>query len=181
MKGILGPHRNITSYYMFYLNTCLSFLSFNLEYQIFQTKYSAKACVCLRLLSFACKWYKIYGILNLVPLSKFKAKLIYSLLQTYWKGQWTAAREVFSDLGLIIIIIIIITGFDIALFQLRLKRFTVYDYPVHRIKNSALTVHVLHSLGSIPASCHFTSVHMPIRIPPGPHWLLKWSFVRAPS
>ena len=63
----------------------------------------------------------------------------------------------------LLIIIIIITGFCIALFQLRSKHFSVYYYPINigfRI-NSALTMHSLHSLGRIPARCHFSGAHMP--------------------
>ena len=49
----------------------------------------------------------------------------------------------------------------VALFQLISKRFTVYYYPGQRIQNnSALTVHILHSLGSISASRHFTGAHI---------------------
>ena len=53
------------------------------------------------------------------------------------------------DFASLLIIIIIITGFCIALFQLRSKRFTVYYYPSHRIQNQFCT----HStLSPLPAA-----------------------------
>ena len=72
----------------------------------------------------------------------------------------------------------LITGFHkfICAFPIKIKAFQCIITPVIGFRiNSALTVHFLHSLGSIPASRHITGTHMPTtaRILPGPH-LYTW-------
>ena len=78
--------------------------------------------------------------------------------------------------GYLIIIIIIITGFYKALFQLWSKRFTVYYYPGHRIQNQFCTQSALSPLpgehsGQSPfyrrAQCQLN--HNTVRILLGPH------------
>ena len=78
----------------------------------------------------------------------------------------------------VMIIIMIITVFYIALFLLRSKHFTIITPVIGFRINSALRVHFLHSMGSIPASRHLTGAHTPthhntVRILPGPH-LYTW-------
>ena len=59
--------------------------------------------------------------------------------------------------------LLIITGFYIALFQIMIKALSqCIITPVIGFRdNSALKVHFLHSLGSIPASRRFIGAHVP--------------------